>query len=105
MPSDGGVPRQVTFHTSGSKLEGWLPDGQGLLVNATRDHYWSRHSERFFKIRARERSAEELLFDDYGQNGSLSPDGKRIVYSQSDNDFNSDIWLMPADGSKPPVIC
>ncbi|HCN76345.1 MAG TPA: hypothetical protein DIT13_04005, partial [Verrucomicrobiales bacterium] len=32
----------------------------------------------------------------------FSPDGKWIVYSQSDEWFNSDIWLLPLDGSKPP---
>lgn len=82
MPATGGAAKQLTFHTSGYKLEGWLPDGQGLLVNATRDHFWSRHSERFFTILRHERAAEKLWFDDYGQKGSLSPDGKRLLFTR-----------------------
>jgi tricorn protease len=31
-----------------------------------------------------------------------SPDGKWLVYAQSDNDFNRDIYIVDIDGSKPP---
>jgi tricorn protease len=106
MPTAGGAPRQLTFHTAGYKLEGWLPDGQGLLVNAIRDHFW-RHGERFFKIRRHERVAEELLFDDYGQNGALSPDGKRLLFTREGPAWwrkgyhgsqASQIWLYDLEG-------
>ena len=32
-----------------------------------------------------------------------SPDGRWIAYAQADNDFNVDIYVVPSDGSKPPV--
>jgi len=32
-----------------------------------------------------------------------SPDGKWIVYSKADGSFASELYLMPTDGSKPPV--
>ncbi len=81
MPAGGGTPRQVTFHTAGCSVLGWYPDGQSLLVEASRDHYW-RHAERLVRISTRERQAEEVLFDDYGQNGCLSPDGKRLLFTR-----------------------
>ncbi len=31
----------------------------------------------------------------------FSPDGKWIAYNISDNEYNSDIWLVPARGGKP----
>lgn len=34
---------------------------------------------------------------------SLSPDGAWIAYASQDNDFNSEIWLMPVDRSQAPV--
>ena len=65
----------------GSLLQGYFPDGQSLLVSGTRDHYW--HSAgRFFKVARDQRAAEELLFDDYGHDGSLSPDGKKILFAR-----------------------
>ncbi len=33
----------------------------------------------------------------------FSPDGRWIAYAQSDNNFNSDIWIVPSDGSRKPV--
>ena len=32
-----------------------------------------------------------------------SPDGAFIVYAAQDDDFNSDIWIVPTDGAKPAV--
>lgn len=79
MPAEGGTPVPVTSHSEGYRLQGWYPDGKSLLVNATRDHFW-RHAERFFKIDAEEPSAEHLLFDGYGSDGSLSPDGSTLLF-------------------------
>lgn len=81
MFAAGGTPRQLTYHTAGCLLQDWCPDGRNLLINANRDHFW-RHAERFFTISAEERQAERLLFDDYGQNGCLSPDGKRLLFTR-----------------------
>ena len=33
----------------------------------------------------------------------FSPDGSLIAFAESDQDFNKDIWLVPADGSKAAV--
>jgi len=81
MPVKGGAPKQLTFHTAGYTLEQWYPSGDALLVNARRDHIW-RESQRFFRMSRNERKAEALLFDAYGQDGVLSPDGKRLLFTR-----------------------
>jgi len=81
MSAAGGAPRQLTYHTAGCLLQDWCPDGRHLLINANRDHFW-RHPERFFTISTESRQAERLLFDDYGQYGCLSPDGKRLLFTR-----------------------
>ncbi len=81
MPSAGGVARQVTHHTEGHLLMDWYPDGKHLLVRARRDHRGPK-SERFFKISSRGRKAERLLFDAAGDEGRVSPDGKRILFQR-----------------------
>jgi len=81
MPATGGTPGQLTHHTAGCSLQEWCPDGRRLLISATRDHFW-RHAERFFTISAASRKAEQLLFDDYGRDGCLSPDGKRLLFTR-----------------------
>lgn len=81
MPVEGGLPEQLTHHTAGHTLHGWYPDGQSLLVSGDRDHFW-RDGERFFRIGRQQRGTEELLFDDFGTAGSLSPDGKRLLFTR-----------------------
>jgi tricorn protease len=71
----------LTYHAAGCSLQDWCPDGRNLLINASRDHFW-RHPARFFTLSIETRQAERLLFDDYGQNGSLSPDGKRLLFTR-----------------------
>jgi tricorn protease len=81
VPVDGGIPKQLTFHTAGYSLEEWYRSGNALLVRANRDHFW-RGSQRFFKISRHERKAPELLFDAYGQNGVISPDGRHLLFTR-----------------------
>jgi tricorn protease len=106
MPNIGGTPRQLTWHTAGYSLSGWCPDGGRLLVNAGRDHFW-RHAERFFTIPIDSRLAERMLFDNYGQNGCLSPDGKRLLFTREGPAWwrkgyhgsqASQVWLYELDG-------
>ena len=79
MNARGGEPKQLTFHSEGYALHDWYPDGESLLVSGSRDHHW-RGATRFMKISATERSAETVLFNGYGDEGRVSPDGKRIVF-------------------------
>lgn len=81
MPVQGGEPTQLTFHTEGSTLLQWMPDGEHLLINATRDHFW-RHADRLFLISLEPRSAEQLLFDAAAESGRFSPDGSRVVFTR-----------------------
>ncbi len=105
VPVGGGTPKQLTFHTAGHALLGWYPDGQALLVSGSRDHYW-RHAERFFRVPREGRAAEAPLFDDYGANGQLSPDGKRLLFTREGEQWwrkgyrgsqTSQIWMHDLD--------
>ena len=79
MPAVGGEPEQLTFHSEGYSLQDWYPDGKSLLVLASRDHHW-KSSSRFFRINSGKRSPEELLFNGYGAEGKISPDGKTLLF-------------------------
>ena len=82
MPASGGEPKQLTFHTDGCDLREWTPDGKGLLVGLGRDFSWMRESRagRLAIIDANERKAESVLFDDYGFDGVISPDGQKVLF-------------------------
>jgi tricorn protease len=81
MPAAGGVPKQVTHHTSGNRLYGWQPDGTSLITSGTRDHFW-RRPERLFLVPREARVQEKLIFDDYGSDPQLSPDGKKLLFTR-----------------------
>ena len=106
MPASGGVPEQLTSHSEGYTLEGWYPDGSALLVNTERDFsYYLRSGQRFFQVKAGMPASEQLLFDDYGRQGDLAPDGKRLLFvREGEPSFRkgyrgsqaSQIWLYDA---------
>jgi tricorn protease len=81
MPYVGGQPKQLTAHTEGFTVEGWHPDGKRVLTSITRDHFW-RHGERFHLVNLTNRGPEEVIFDGYGSDGNLSPDGKRLLFTR-----------------------
>lgn len=113
MPATGGTPTRLTYHTGGYSLEGWSPDGSRLLVRATRDHAW-RHGERFFFVGREGRTAEELLFDDYGAMGQLSPDGKHLLFVREGTQWwrkgyhgsqAAQVWQYDLDAKKFTQLC
>jgi tricorn protease len=81
MPSEGGIPTQLTFHSEGSVLEQWHAGTNELLVTGSRDHFW-RRAERFFRISSAERSSAKLVFDAGGRYGKLSPDGSMLAFQR-----------------------
>ncbi len=77
----GGIPQQLTFHTAGCRPVQYTADGQQLLITSRRDHYW-RDNDRIFLIDAKQRSGETMLFDAAAENGSLSADGKQLLFTR-----------------------
>ena len=95
----GGEPTQLTFHSEGCTLDDWFPDGESLLIRASRDHFW-RRAERFYRISATERSTEKLLFDAYGSTGQLSPDGNKLLFTREGERW----WRQGYRGSRTSQI-
>ncbi len=48
------------------------------------------------------KNPKQIVTSFIGVDYSWSPDGKWIAYSSDDNDFNSEVWIVPIDGSRPP---
>jgi tricorn protease len=99
MPATGGAPQQVTFHTEGCSIEDWYADNDTLLVSGLRDHHW-RHARRFFPAAVDERLAEKPLFDAYGSDAALSPDGKRVLLVREGERW----WRKGYEGSRAAQI-
>jgi tricorn protease len=110
MAANGGTPKQMTFHAAwaggadratGYTLYDWTPDGKGWLVGTQWDHGWGRRNNDRLQIVRRwddpdKRPAPELLFDDYAQNGTLSPDGKTVLFNREGPEW----WRKGYSGSQ-----
>lgn len=87
IPVEGGTPKQITFHTAGYTLYEWLADSSGFLTGTNRDYGWGRNNNHRLHIvklpkEGQTRLADQLLFDDYAQSGTFSPDGARVLFTR-----------------------
>lgn len=101
MPASGGTPKQMTFHTAGYTLYEWTPDSKGWLVGTQRDHGWGRRNNDRLQIvkrwdNADKRPADVLIFDDYGQNGTMSKDDTVVLFNREGPEW----WRKGYSGSQ-----
>ena len=78
IPSDGGIPRRITWHPAGSDVVGWTPDGRDVLIASGRTSY--RRFLKLFLVHADGAGSPQPLPLPAGAEGSFSPDGKSIAY-------------------------
>ncbi|MHC4938788.1 MAG: S41 family peptidase [Planctomycetota bacterium] len=100
MPVLGGDPKQQTFHSEGSLVTDWFPDGT-MLVKGNRDHFW-RDGSRYFQ-RGLDGSRDRMLFDGAAHSAQVSPDGKSVLFCREGVSWTrkqyrgpqaSQIWLF-----------
>ncbi len=77
VPASGGVPRRLTHHPDPDVPVGWTPDGKAVIFRSTRSSY-GRFSQ-LFSVPIGGGQPTELPLP-MGEDGALSPDGKRIAY-------------------------
>lgn len=73
----GGVPRRLTHHPDPDVPVGWTPDGKQIIFRSSRSSY--ARFLRLFAIPVGGGHPTELPLP-MAEEGSLSPDGKRIAY-------------------------
>jgi tricorn protease len=78
VPAEGGQPKQLTHHPTADEVVGWTPDGKSVLFRSNRNSYY-RGSNRLFTVSVNGGLPAELPLPT-AEEGSFSPDGKRIAY-------------------------
>ncbi len=111
MPSDGGVPRQLTFTADvthmplrmgpNNEVIDWFPDGQHILF-LSRQNTYNDWFGQLYKISVKGGLQEKLVLPKGGLT-AFSPDGNRIAYNRIFRNFRTwkhykggmaqDIWL------------
>jgi tricorn protease len=111
IPSNGGVPRQLTWYNPVGVMPprggwddvvlDWTPDSKQILIRANRTSFGERQGKYF--LVSLEGGLERPLAIVNGGFGVLSPDGSRLVFTPVDREFRnwkrykggraSDLWI------------
>ncbi len=78
MPTAGGTPRRVTFHSGPDVAAGWTPDGKNILFASPRDAY-AFGIQRLYTVPMDGGFPTQLPLP-LAYEGSYSPDGTHIAY-------------------------
>lgn len=98
MPSQGGVPKQVTFYPDVGNMAprggwdnlpyDWTPDGKKIFVRMNRTPH-GQQIGKYFLIDPFQESLEKPLQIPEGGPATLSPDGKKVAYSIKSREFRT----------------
>jgi tricorn protease len=77
IPIAGGIPQRLTHHPDPDVPVGWTPDGKNILFRSPRTSY--ARFIRLFSVPVTGGQPTKLPLPQ-AEDGSLSPDGKRIAY-------------------------
>ncbi len=111
MPSNGGVPRQLTWYNSvgvmpprggfDNAVLDWTPDSKQILVRANRTTFGDRNGKYF--LVGLDGGFEKALPPVNGGFGVLSPDATKLVFTPVDREFRNwkrykggratDLWI------------
>jgi tricorn protease len=111
IPSNGGVPRQLTWYNSvgimpprggwDNVVLDWTPDSKQILIRSNRTSFGERNGKYF--LVSLDGKFEKPLQIVNGGFGVLSPDGSKIVFTPVDREFRNwkrykggratDLWI------------
>ena len=101
VPVDGGAPKRLTFHSGNDEVVGWARDSKSVIFRASRGVGAFPNVATLHQI-AVAGGQEQPLPVDWGYSGSLSPDGKSLVFNRHPStwsrrhyrgSFAADLWV------------
>jgi len=101
IPSAGGAPRRLTYHTGTDDVVGWTRDSAQVIFRAARGEGAFPSVATLYQIAAKG-GQEQSLSLDWGYWGSFSPDGKSLVFNRHPatwsrrhyrGSYAADLWI------------
>ncbi len=124
IPSEGGVPKRITYTATLSRddvgdrmgpnniVMGWTPDGK-YIIYRSRKLAFNDFKGQIFKVSVNGGLSEQLPFSVAGSN-SYSPDGKKLAFNRVFREFRTwkyyqggmadDIWIYDFNTEKTENI-
>src|SRR5579862_7334475 len=88
IPAEGGEPRRLTYHPGNDMVLGWTPDSKKVLFRSNRASVPPSLTPRLFLVPI-DGGLEEMLPVPRASLTSFSPDGEKIAYKPSSQEFRS----------------
>ena len=101
VPTVGGIPKRLTWHSGNDDVVGWTRDGQKVLIRSARGDGAFPNVATLYEIPAAG-GPEQLLPVDWGYYGDYSPDGKQLVFNRHPGSWSrkhyrgsssADMWI------------
>ena len=100
VPVEGGTPTRLTWYPSSAIVRGWTPDGEKVLYTSSRETAPAGYG-RLWTV-SKDGGPSTLLTKQFGNDGSYSADGKKIVI---DRVSRWDVeWRDYRGGQNTPLI-
>ncbi len=100
VPVEGGMPERLTWYPSAATVCGWTPDGERILYTSARETAPTGFGRLWTVSKAG--GPSELLTEQWGADGSFSPDGKRIVIDRVSR--WDEEWRAYRGGQNTPLV-
>lgn len=79
IPAEGGLPKRLTYFSGSDQVVGFTPDSKWVIFTSRRDFSYHR-LPLLYKVSI-DGGMPVKLVPTYAVSGSLSPDGKKLVFS------------------------
>ncbi len=100
VPVTGGEPKRLTWYPAAATVRGWTPDGSRILYASDRETAPTAFN-RLYTVSV-EGGPSTLVTKQWGNNGSFSPDGKKMIIDKMDRwDVE---WRAYRGGQNTPLI-
>lgn len=100
VSKEGGMPKRLTWHPSGASVRGWTPDGKHILYASTQGTAPVPHN-KLWTVPV-EGGPSTQLSQQWGFDGSFSPDGKKIALDKMSR-WDTE-WRAYRGGQNTPLI-
>jgi len=100
VASTGGTPKRLTWHPAAAFVRGWTPDGKQVIYSTSRNSAPTGY-DRLWTV-SMAGGPSTMLTNQWGTDGSFSPDGKKIVIDRMDRwDVE---WRNYRGGQNTPLL-
>lgn len=108
VPAVGGKPKRLTFDSAPDMVSGWTPDGKGVVFSSPRAPVFPSTTDCY--VVPVEGGAEKKLNLFEAKEAVFAPTGNLVAFVRGPGTWyrrgyrgssNDDIWIGPADGSRP----